>query len=293
MKPAPFAYVAPRSLDEALALLGRYADDGKVLAGGQSLLPVLNFRLAQPAVLIDLNGVGELASLRAEDGGLRMGALTRHRALERDPEVAARAPLLAEAVHYIAHPQIRNRGTVGGSLAHADPKAELPALAVALEARLHLQRQGGDRWLAAADFYTGLFSTALEPDELLTEIVWPALPPRSGWAFEEAARRHGDYAQVGLAAVVRLDEAGRCEQARLVFLAAGPGPLEARSAAAALAGAVPGEETIAAAAAAAAAEIEPTDDVHASAAFKRHLARVLTGRALRRAFARAREGGRG
>ena len=292
MKPAPFAYVAPRSLDEALALVARHADEGKVLAGGQSLLPVLNFRLAQPAVLIDLNGVGELEFLRPGasspgDGGLRMGALTRHRVLERDPAVAARAPLLAEAVHYIAHPQIRNRGTVGGSLAHADPKAELPALAVALEARLHLQKQGGDRWLAAEDFYTGLFSTALEPDELLTEIAWPALPPRTGCAFEEAARRHGDYAQVGLAAVVRLDDAGRCAEARIVFLAVGGGPLQARRAAAALVGEAPVESVIAAAASDAAAATEPTDDVHASAAFKRHLAGVLTGRALRRAFARA------
>ena len=292
MKPAPFAYVAPRSLEEALGLLARHADEGKVLAGGQSLLPVLNFRLAQPAVLIDLNGVGELEFLRLGavepgDGGLRMGALTRHRVLERDPAVAARAPLLAEAVPHIAHPQIRNRGTVGGSLAHADPKAELPALAVALEARLCLRKQSGERWLAAADFYTGLFSTALEPDELLTEIAWPALPLRSGWAFEEAARRHGDYAQVGVAVVVRLDEAGRCAEARIVFLAVGGGPLVASAAAAALLGEAPGDAAITAAASAAAAATEPTDDVHASAAFKRHLARVLTARALRRAFARA------
>ncbi len=295
MKPAPFAYVAPRSLAEALALMARHGDEGKALAGGQSLLPVLNFRLAHPAVLVDLNGVAELELLRVEGGGLRMGALTRHRQLERAPEVAAQAPLLAEAVPHIAHPQIRNRGTVGGSLAHADPKAELPALAVALAARLKLQRQDGERWVAADDFYTGLFSTALEADELLTEIVWPPLPARSGWAFEEAARRHGDYAQVGVATVVRLDEAGRCAEARVVFLAVGGGPLVARGAAAALGGEAPSEAAIAAAAVAAAAEIEPHDDVHASAAFKRHLASVLTARALRRAFARARgdEGGAG
>lgn len=288
MKPAPFAYVAPRSLAEALALMARHGDEGKALAGGQSLLPVLNFRLAQPAVLVDLNGVGELASLAAaDDGGLRMGALTRHRQLERDPLVAARAPLLAEAVHHIAHPQIRNRGTVGGSLAHADPKAELPALAVALEARFKLQREAGERWIDAADFYTGLFSTDLAADELLTEIAWPALPAGSGWAFEEAARRHGDYAQVGVAAIVRLDGGGQCSAARLVFLAVGEGPLVASSAAAALVGETPGEASIAAAAEAASTEIEPRADVHASAEFKRHLARVLTARVLRRAFARA------
>jgi CO/xanthine dehydrogenase FAD-binding subunit len=292
MKPAPFAYVAPRSLAEALALMARHGDEGKALAGGQSLLPVLNFRLAQPAVLVDINGVRELERLDAGGDGLHMGALTRHRALERDPLVAKHAPLLAEAVHHIAHPQIRNRGTVGGSLAHADPKAELPALAVALGARFRLQRQGGERWVDAADFYTGLFSTALEPDELLTEIVWPPLPVRSGWAFEEAARRHGDYAQVGVAAVVRLDEgrlddAGRCADARLVFLAVGGGPLVATRAAAALAGQTPGDAAIEAAAEAAAGEIEPTGDVHATAEFKRHLAKVLSKRVLRRAFARA------
>ncbi|HEV8630209.1 MAG TPA: FAD binding domain-containing protein, partial [Thermoanaerobaculia bacterium] len=186
-----------------------------------------------------------------------------------------------------AHPQIRSRGTVGGSLAHADPAAELPALAVALGARLRLQRQGGDRWVEAEQFYTGLFSTALAADELLTEIVWPALPGRSGCAFDEAARRHGDYAQVGVAVVVRLDDGGRCAAARLVYLAVGDGPFVAGGAAAALVGATPSEETIAAAAASAAAEIDPTGDIHASADFKRYLTRTLTARALRRAFARA------
>jgi carbon-monoxide dehydrogenase medium subunit len=287
MKPAPFAYVAPRSLAEALALMARHGDEGKALAGGQSLLPVLNFRLAQPSVLVDINGVRELERLDAGADGLHMGALTRHRALERDALVAKHAPLLAEAVTHIAHPQIRNRGTVGGSLAHADPKAELPVLAVALGARFRLQRQGGDRWLEAADFYTGLFSTALEPDELLTEIVWPPLPARSGWAFDEAARRHGDYGQVGVAAVVRLDDAGRCSEARLVFLAVGGGPVSATRAAAALVGEMPGEASIAAAAEAASSDIEPTGDVHATADFKRHLAKVLSKRVLRRAFARA------
>jgi len=294
MKPAPFAYVAPRSLPEALALMARHGDEGKALAGGQSLLPVLNFRLSQPAVLVDLNGVRELELLAPGDGvlhdglrmGLRMGALTRHRQLERDPIVAKHAPLLAEAAHHIAHPQIRNRGTVGGSLAHADPKAELPALAVTLRARLKLQRQGSERWLDAGEFYTGLFSTALEADELLTEIVWPATPLGAGWAFEEAARRHGDYAQVGVAAVVGVDDGGRCSAARLVFLAVGECPTVA-AAADALVGEVPDETAIAAAAEAAAREIEPRSDVHASADFKRHLASVLGKRALRRAFARA------
>ena len=288
MKPPVFAFVAPRSLPEALALLARHGEEGKVLAGGQSLLPVLNFRLNQPAVLIDLNRVVELEHLTAGDGALRMGALTRQRQLERHPLVAERAPLLAEAVHHIAHPQIRNRGTVGGSLAHADPAAELPALAVALGARLRLQRLGEERWVEADDFYTGLFGTLLAPDELLTEIEWPAPPPRSGWAFEESARRHGDYAQVGVAAVVRLDDGGQCAAARLVFLAVAPRPFVAARAAALLAGAAPTAEAIDAAAAAAAADIAPGDDVHASAGFKRFLAERLARRVLRRAFEVAR-----
>jgi len=292
MKPPVFAFVAPRSLPEALALLARHGEDGKVLAGGQSLLPVLNFRLNQPAVLVDLNRVAELEHVTAVEGGLRMGALTRQRQLERHPLVAERAPLLAEAVHHIAHPQIRNRGTVGGSLAHADPAAELPALAVALGARLRLQRTGEERWVEADEFYTGLFGTLLAPDELLTEIEWPAPPVGCGWAFEESARRHGDYAQVGVAAVVRLDGAGRCAEARLVFLAVASRPFVAQRAAAVLAGAEPGDEALDAAAAAAAGEIEPGSDVHASAEFKRFLAERLTRRVLRRAFevARRRQG---
>jgi len=288
MKPAPFAYAAPRSLDEALLLVEEHADDGKVLAGGQSLLPVLNFRLAQPAVLIDLNRVPGLDDLAADGAVLRTGAMVRQRRLERDATVARMTPLLAETLPHVAHPQIRNRGTVGGSLAHADPAAELPAVAVALEARLLLQRRGGERWVPAAEFYTGLFTTALEPGELLTAIEWPTLPPGTGWAFEEVARRHGDYAQVGLAALVRI-EGERCAAARLVFLAVGHGPLVATRAAAALVGQRPDEEALAAAAAAARAEVQPVDDVHASADFKRHLAGVVTLRALRRAFARARE----
>src|SRR5689334_13477947 len=219
MKPAPFEYEAPASLDAALELLARYGGDAKILAGGQSLIPVMNFRLAEPALLIDINRVAELDFIRRDgDGTLRIGGLTRQRRLERDPLVAAAAPLLHEAVPFIAHPQIRNRGTLGGSLAHADSRAELPAVAVALRARLRLQRAGGDRWVKAREFFTGLLSTALEPDEILTEVALPATPPRTGWAFLEDARRHGDYAQVGVAAGVSLDEDGRCREARLVYL---------------------------------------------------------------------------
>lgn len=289
MKPAPFEYLAPDSLDAALEALARHGWDAKLLAGGQSLVPVMNFRLAQPAVLIDLNRIGDLSRIQADsEGGLRIGAMTRQRALERDSQVSRLAPLLGEAVPFIAHPQIRNRGTIGGSLAHADARAELPAVAVALRARLRLQRTGGERWVEARDFFCGLLSTVLEPDEILTEVALPPSPARSGWAFQEVARRHGDYAQVGLAAGVALDEAGRCREARLVYLSVGDRPVEAREAARLLEGSVPSEETIAAAADKASRdEMDPTDDIHASSAFKRHLARVLTGRVLRKAFARA------
>ena len=209
MKPAPFEYERPESLGEALHLLARHGDEGKILAGGQSLIPVMNFRLAQPAVLIDVNRLGELDFVRAgDDGGLRIGALVRQARLEREALVAERAPLLAEAVPWVAHPQIRNRGTVGGSIAHADPAAELPAVMVALDARFRLARESGERWVSAAEFFGGLFATALAPEELLVEIALPAWPARHGACFSEVARRHGDYAMAGVAAVVACGEDG-------------------------------------------------------------------------------------
>ncbi len=289
MKPAPFEYEAPASLDAALDLLARHGGDAKILAGGQSLIPVMNFRLAEPALLVDINRVAELDFLRRDaDGTLRIGALTRQRRLERDPLVAEAAPLLHEAVPFIAHPQIRNRGTFGGSLAHADPAAELPALAVALDARLRLRRKGGDRWVNAADFFAGLFTTALEPEEILAEAAIPPAPPRTGWAFLEIARRHGDYAQAGVAARVTLDDSGRCREARLVYLSACDAPVQAPEAARLLAGEELSEAALSAAAEKASRdEIHPAGDVHSTPEFKRHLARVLTRRALRRAADRA------
>ncbi|MEO8503914.1 MAG: xanthine dehydrogenase family protein subunit M [Acidobacteriota bacterium] len=288
MKPAPFEYLAPDSLPAALAALAARGWDAKLLAGGQSLIPVMNFRLAQPAVLIDLNRVAGLSGVERVGSELRIGAMTRQRTLEEDPLIERHAPLLHEAVPFIAHPQIRNRGTIGGSLAHADPAAELPALAVALDARLRLQSVRGERWVAAADFFLGLFSTVLEQDEMLTEIAIPTAQAGSGWAFVEVARRHGDYAQLGVAARITLDDQGRCSSARMVFLSAGEKPIDAK-AAAALAGASLGEEVFDAVGAAARDEINPTGDIHASAAFKKHLAQVLTRRALRLAAERARK----
>ncbi len=287
MKPVAFAYHRPASLEEALAVLAQHGGDAKPLAGGQSLIPAMNFRLARPAVLVDLNRIGQLAYVK--DGGeLHIGAMTRQGVAERDATVAREAPLLKEAMPYIAHPQIRNRGTIGGSLAHADPAAELPAVMLALDATLRLQSPRATRSVRVEEFYTGLFATALAPDELLVDIAIPRLPQRSGWAFLEVARRHGDYALAGVAAVVTLDDRGRCAEARIALLSVGEGPVLARRGARALVGEQPTPDAIREAAQAAGAkDIEPPGDIHASAAYRRHLTTVLTRRALERAFERA------
>jgi carbon-monoxide dehydrogenase medium subunit len=289
MKPAPFEYLAPRNLEEALAIMHAQGAEAKLLAGGQSLIPVMNFRLAQPTLIVDLNNVTELGRLqRDEAGGLRIGAMVRQRELERSQLVADLSPLLHEAMPYVAHPQIRNRGTLGGSLAHADPAAELPVVAIALDVYLRLQRQGGERWIRADEFYTGLFSTALGPEEILAEVTIPPVPANTGYAFMELARRHGDYAQAGAAALVTLDEQGVCRNARLVFLAVGEVPMVAHQAAQVMIGQVPSVELIAEVARMAAeSEIDPVTDIHATADYKRHLAQVLARRTLQQATDRA------
>ncbi len=287
MKPAPFEYHRPGSLEEALILL---ADRGgaKPLAGGQSLIPAMNFRLAAPPVLVDLNRIAELEGISKLGEDLRIGALTRHSAVERSPLVAERAPLLAEAMPHIAHPQIRTRGTVGGSLAHADPAAELPAVMVALEAVLVLRSRAGERRIKADDFFTGLFATALQPGELVVAIEIPASPARAGVAFDEFARRRGDYALVGVAVSLSLDERGQCARVRIALLSVGDGPALAQRAMAALRGRALDDSSIAGAAELAATEdIEPPSDLNASQDYRRQLARVLTRRALTRAASRA------
>src|SRR5207247_4761530 len=287
MKPAPFDYFAPATLDEALGLLAEHGGDAKPLAGGQSLIPAMNFRLARPAVLVDLNRISELAYVRAESG-VAIGAMTRQRVVERSDVVARAAPLLAEALPSIAHHQIRNRGTLGGSIAHADPSAELPAVMLALEARFRARSSTGERSIPAAEFFKGMLETALAPGELLVEIAVPPLPGRSGTAFVEMARRHGDYALVGVAAVVTLDSRGRCKAARLTLLSVGDGPVLATEVAKMLAGQAPSEELLRAASdAAATRDVDPPSDIHASAAYRRQLVAVLTRRALGRAFERA------
>jgi carbon-monoxide dehydrogenase medium subunit len=289
MKPASFDYHRPRSLEEALALFAELGGDAKPLAGGQSLVPAMNFRLARPGVLVDLNWIESLAGIEeTAEGGVRIGAMTRQRTVERSPAVAARAPLLAAAMPWIAHPQIRNRGTIGGSLAHADPSAELPAVMLALDARFLVQGLAGTRIVPASAFFTGILSTAIEPTELLTAVELPPPRARAGAAFVEVARRHGDYALVGVAAEVTLDQRGACSAARVALLSVGDTPVLARGAAAALVDRVPDAGAIEEASRAAAErDVEPPADMHASSAYRRHLTRILVGRALRTALARA------
>ena len=279
MKPAPFEYHRPASLAETFDLLDRYGDDGRVLAGGQSLVPALNLRLASPRAVIDINRIPDLDAIRVTADGLVIGALVRQEALERSPLVREHAPLIAAAVPHVGHPAIRARGTVGGSLALADPAAELPACAVALGASIRAARRGGHRDIAAEDFFRGVYTTALAPGEVVTEIRVPRAPVGWRWGFQELARRHGDFALAGLAAGART-AAGALAEARLVFFGVGPRPVRARSAEAALAGRRPDAETLAAAGRALEAELDPPGDVHGSPALRRHLARVLLARVM-------------
>ena len=288
MKPPEFGYHRPASLPDALALLGAHAG-AKPLAGGQSLIPAMNFRLAAPAALVDLNQLTELSGItESADGGLVIGAMTRHSEVERSPLVRARVPLLGFAMPFIAHSQIRSRGTLGGSLAHADPAAELPAVMVALDAGLTLESTRGSRTIPAGEFFTGLFATALESGELITRVEIPPPLPGSGAAFLELARRHGDYALVGVAVVVTRD-AGRVGGVRIVLFSVGEGPVRAGAAERALTGSAGDSAAIRAAAEAIQQDIDPPSDIHASAAYRRQLATVLTGRALAAALERAGE----
>ncbi|GAB6876543.1 FAD binding domain-containing protein [Thermaerobacter litoralis] len=293
MKPPRFAYHDPRSVDEAVALLGRYGGDAKVLAGGQSLVPLLNFRLARPAALIDINRIPGLDGLQVAGDRLEVGALVRHRQVERSPAVRRHCPLLAEAVEWVGHPAIRQRGTLCGSLAHADPAAELPAVWVALDGTLRVRGPAGEREIPAGAFFLTYFTTTLAPEELVVGASLPVLPPGAGWAFVEVARRHGDFALAAVAATVALDADGRIAGARLGLAGVGPVPFRATRAEACLAGRLPGEEAWREAAALVEDEIEPESDLHASAAYRRQLAGVLVRRALEQAARRAAPAGRG
>ena len=287
MKPAPFEYAAPESTEEVLSLLGEHGDAAKILAGGQSLGPMLNMRLASPELLVDINRLEGLSYVEERDDQLVVGALVRQREVERFVTEHSGWPLLKEAMPVIGHMTNRNRGTVCGSLAHADPAAELPAVATALGAELRVAGPNGERTISPEDFFVSYMMTTLGLEEMLVEVRFPKSPSRTGSAWLELARRHGDYAIAGVGAVLTLAEDGRCESARLVYIGVASVPFDAQETAASLVGEEPGEELFAAVAEQAAAECEPGSDIHASAAYRQHLAKVLTRQALGRALARA------
>jgi len=288
MKPPEFDYVAPRSVEEAVSLLGEHDFDAKILAGGQSLMPLLNMRLARPSILIDIARIDDLDFIRESDGELGVGAMTRQRSIELSDAVGAASPMLREVMHHVAHPQNRNQGTVGGSIAHADPAAELPAVATALDARFRAIGPDGEREIDCEDFFVTYLTTSLEATEILTEIRFPALPERTGYSIQEVARRHGDFALAGAIATVTLDGSGKCAGSRIVLFGVGEKAVRATDAEQSLLGEAPGEAAFEQAAAKAAADLdEPLSDVHASAEYRRDLARVLARRALLDAADRA------
>lgn len=289
MKPAPFDYWAPTSVDEAVKILCGLDDpgDAKVMAGGQSLMPLLNLRLSNPLYVVDLNGLDGISAIRREHDTLSVGAMCRQRAAERSAEVSAGVPLVTEALGNVGHPAIRNRGTVGGSIAHADPAAEMPTVALCLDAEMVAQGPAGERTIPAAEFFEGFLTTALTEEEILTAIRFPVDGPHCGSAFAEVARRHGDFAMAGVAVQVRLD-GDTIAEARIAVSGVGLTPVRAPEAEALLAGAAAGEEALAAAAAATSAALHPTSDLHASGAYRKHIAGVLVQDALTTATDRAR-----
>lgn len=285
MKPPAFDYFAPASIEHALALLDEHGDGAKLLAGGQSLMPALNFRLAAPSVLVDLNAISALADVEAaSDGRLVAGAMTRHRFFESSDLVAQRLPLVRHAMASVAHVAIRNRGTIGGSLSHADPSAEWPALCLVCEAEMVVRGASGVRRVRAEDFSLGMFTTALAPAEILVEIAFPAWPATRRWGFQEVARRRGDFAIVGVACVLDLEDDGRCRHARIVVFGAGDGAMLVPEAADALVGRLPTGDDAWRAARAARSGIACRSDQHASAAYRSELVEALTGRALLQAL---------
>lgn len=287
MKPPRFQYCAPHMLDEALVLLEQHAEETKVLAGGQSLIPLLNMRLAGPAYLIDINHLTELHYIEPEDGYLAIGATVRQAQVERSTHAQQVHPLLIETIQHIGHPQIRSRGTVVGSIAHADPAAELPALLTCLNGEVLLESIHGERVLKAEEFFTGYLSTALEPGEMVSEARFPWIPPQAGWAFMEFARRAGDYALVGAAAVLTPGLDDRCMTAQLAYLGIAGSPVRAREVEHNVVGSTLDDATLNQAAELARNLVsEDMEDVHATVEYRRALTAELTRRVLRAAWQR-------
>ena len=266
-----------------MAVLQQNIPDGRILAGGQSLLPLLNLRLMKPKILIDLNGISGLDGIREAPGGVSIGAMTRQSRVERSSLVRERCPILAEAMRHIGHVAIRHRGTVGGSLVHADPAAELPAVALALDAKFEVARKEIDRVVSAEEFFIDYLTTALEPDEILRQIVFPVVRSSSGYALEEIARRHGDFAIAGVVVIVDLDDAGKIAEARIALFGVAPTPVRARKAERALIGREPNDDAMRDAAALLEEVLDPPGDIRASSAYRKHAAAILTARALKRA----------
>ncbi|MDP6978183.1 MAG: xanthine dehydrogenase family protein subunit M [Myxococcota bacterium] len=289
MKPAPFDYVIPATLEEAIGYLANDDVEAHVLAGGQSLVPAMNMRMSRPELLVDLAKVDDLDFIRDESGSLQLGAMTTKRDVEMSPVVAHAQPLLHAANMWVAHPQIRNRSTVGGSIAHADPAAEYPAVALLLGAEFEAQGPNGKRTIPVDDFFVTYFTTALEEGEVLTKVMLPAMAAGTGWSFQEIARRHGDFAMAGVGVTLQLDSAGHCQNTRVVPFALGPTPVRATAVEEAINGETPSADLFEHACQKMADGIEdPTSDVHASVEYRRHLSSVLGARALEEAVDRAR-----
>jgi carbon-monoxide dehydrogenase medium subunit len=288
MKPATFEYVVVDSVMKAVTVLSEARGEAKILAGGQSLVPMLNFRLVRPAILVDINRIRELAFIEETGNTIRVGALTRHYELEISPVLAKHLPVVASAMTHVAHLAIRNRGTIGGSLSHADPAAELPMMALLLNATLHVVSSKGERTVAALDFFRDALTVDLGEDEIVTEIHLPKLPPNTGWGFEEVARRAGDFAVAAVAATVTASD-GKIEEARIALTGVAPTPVRAQKAEALLHGEKIETKLIERVIEAVRSMIAPDSDLHASSDYRRHLAGVLTGRAVRAAWKRATE----
>ena len=290
MKPASFDYFAPASVDEALDRLAELGYSGKVLAGGQSLIPAMNFRMAQPQALVDINNLKELDYIRLDaDGSLRIGAITRDSDVENHPLVKERAALICETMPHIAHPAIRNRGTFGGAMAHADPAGQLPCVSLALGMRFRIQKKGSERWVDADDFYMGPFMTVIEPEELLVEVAIPAPLPHSGTCYRQVSRQQGSQVQVGTAVMIALDDSGVCKQANIAVLGVGERTMLAKDASAALVGHSLSDSAFTnASEIVAGSEIDPGSDIHATQEYREHATQVLVKRALSEALMRAR-----
>jgi carbon-monoxide dehydrogenase medium subunit len=288
VKPAPFEYFVPRTVEEAVDLLAEHGERAKVLAGGQSLVPLMNMRLARPSVIVDINRIRALDYIIADDGVLRIGALTRQRTAERSPVVAEHCPLLRDALRFVGHAQIRNRGTVGGSIAHTDPAAELTAVLAALDGAVTVRGPRGTRVISAPDLFVTYLTTSIDARELLVEVRFPTLPDGAGWSWMEIARRHGDFALAGVGVVLAMRD-GAISDARIGLTGVGATPVRARDAERRLIGHTPSDTAWEDAAAAVRAAVDPDADIHASAEYRQHIAGVLTRRALGEALSRHRE----